>query len=503
MFCSSCGGKLQEGVAFCSGCGAKAGGGEAVVQTTTVAAAPQTQSTMVRDFRCNSCGSPLKIPTNASAAVKCPSCKTECLIERAIRNAEIAAKENIESGIPLTATPAKLHSIVAKHVANMPNLPLDVFDKIEIIREERYCVPAFIFHCNGTESFNYEAGNEKIEKYPVDRGTYVEVRTNKQMIWTPSSGTASVRKVIFATGNRKLQEQFNKLYKNIDVKKLVDIENLIYPVDVDTVSADIPQTTAFNEFAVPIIDNELEKKARAAVAKQTVSGFQLGGSNIQKEVTRIYLGMYCIVFKYNEKEHRVWVNGDGSENFMNTVIPADKSRENTVKKHKEKIEEIEKDLRVLNNKLNAVENRGFGCGFGFLVFAGIVGIIGGITLVVDAGNYEGGAALIIVSFLLTVAFIILGVNRKNSGEKEWIKRRNEIRPAIENAEKVLQEEKRILENFRQQTNPIKKFKNQKKAMRGIYESVSGDASAFDFDVVINWDDDEAMDELFDSLELED
>ena len=48
----------------------------------------------VQDFKCNGCGAPLPIPKNSKGHVKCPSCKTECVIEGLVKNAEIAAKEN-------------------------------------------------------------------------------------------------------------------------------------------------------------------------------------------------------------------------------------------------------------------------------------------------------------------------------------------------------------------------------------------------------------------------
>ena len=74
MFCPNCGGKLQEGAAFCAGCGSKSGS-----VNTTQSPVLQSQTTTVRDFRCNGCGSPLKIPSNSRAPVQCPSCKTECM----------------------------------------------------------------------------------------------------------------------------------------------------------------------------------------------------------------------------------------------------------------------------------------------------------------------------------------------------------------------------------------------------------------------------------------
>ena len=66
----------------------------------------------VKDFHCNNCGAALNIPKNSKGKVVCPSCKTECIIEGLVKNAEIQAKENINSGIPLAADKLLLNQCV-------------------------------------------------------------------------------------------------------------------------------------------------------------------------------------------------------------------------------------------------------------------------------------------------------------------------------------------------------------------------------------------------------
>jgi hypothetical protein len=145
------------------------------------AAPPQSQTVLVRNFRCNSCGNQLEIPSNSKAPVRCPFCRTSCIIDGVIRNAEIAAKENINSGVHLFATPATLHcqlvSILTPH-----HLLLD-FEKIEVVREERYCVPAYCFYCNGTASFTYEKGVERTETYTA----FDEIQEKTHIEWYSGS----------------------------------------------------------------------------------------------------------------------------------------------------------------------------------------------------------------------------------------------------------------------------------------------------------------------------
>lgn len=442
MFCENCGGVVHEGSAFCPGCGAKTGEG-VTAQTPPI----QIQTTKVRDFRCNNCGAPLKIPTNSSAPVRCPSCKTECLIEKAIKNAELAAKENIESGIPLTATSAKLHRAVISVLAKSPAMPLDVFEKVEIILEERYCVPAYVFHCNGTESFNYEVGNERSQTYTVNKGDSVEIREKTRTEWTPSNGTASVRKIIVAAGNKDLAKQVQGLYANLDTKKLIDIEDLIFPTDVNTSNSNLPLTSAFNEFAVPVIESELKIKAEEQIAKQTTTGLSFGGATIQKETVRIFLGMYRIVFRYEEKEHSIWVSGDGSRRWWNEGVPEDSTQ-------KLAINNIKQDM---DNALSAVP-----VPTTTIFTIGLWGsIVGGIIIALNSGF-----VWIVIGI---IGAIVCGVMRGKVMDS-YNEQCSEIKAKFDNE---IGEIKAASENVVQQ------FKNKKQPLRGIYQNMlAGDESAF-------------------------
>lgn len=162
---------------------------------------------MARDFRCNSCGAPLKIPKNSRGHVTCPSCRNECVLEGLAKIAEIAAKENINSGIPLTASPATLHRQLVRALYESPDTPVDVFDKIEVVQEKHYCVPAYCFYCNGTASFTYEAGNRREHKTAIDLGDRTRVETERYTEWTHMSGSASISATLFAPGERKLAPQ--------------------------------------------------------------------------------------------------------------------------------------------------------------------------------------------------------------------------------------------------------------------------------------------------------
>jgi len=324
--------KLNEGVSFCSGCGAKTGEG-AAVQSAPVSAAP-SPSIMVRDFRCNSCGAPLKIPDNSRSSVRCPSCETECIIEGLIKNAEIADKENINSGLHLFASPAALHKVLINVLSQSPFLPLDALDKIVVVREERHCVPAYCFYCNATASFTYEKGVERKETYNVVRkdskgGIISDVKEKTHIDWHPGSSSASVSQTVFVPGNRKMASQTMKLYSSFDSKKLIDIEQMNFPADVVTYNYDMPQAAVFSEYVLPDVDKTLKDKANSSVSNQNVRNLSMGGSNVQKDVVRVFFGLYRVVYRYNDNEYSVWITGDGKK-FFHDGIPEDQVRKNTL-----------------------------------------------------------------------------------------------------------------------------------------------------------------------------
>lgn len=382
----------------------------------------------VQDFKCNGCGAPLPIPKNSKGHVKCPSCKTECVIEGLVKNAEIAAKENINSGVPLSATPATLHRTLISLLSQSICAPLDVLDKVEVIREERYCVPAYCFYCNGTAAFTYEVGNERSQTYTVNRGDKVEVREQTRIEWSPSSSTAAISTTVFASGNRRLATKIEKLYANFDPNKLVDIEDLTFPADVETYNCDLPNLASFNEYVAPSIEKALMEKAVYTISNQNTRGLSMGGASIQKDTVRVFLGLYHVVFKYNNEEYSVWFTGDGEKAFSER-LPEDIQRKNI--------------LSELLRKRESIQLKTGGLKFG--MYACIIGAL-----------FTKGISLI--------GAIIFAVLR--------FKKKKEYQAKLDLAQKEINE-------FEAQSiNAVKQFQMQKKALRGIYEEVTGDANAF-------------------------
>lgn len=305
-------------------------------------------STMqVRDFHCNNCGAPLEIPKNSKGKVICPSCKTECIIEGLVKNAEIQAKENINSGIPLFADKAQLNQSLVQLFTNSSDRPLDLLEKAVVLKEEHFCVPAYLYYCNGMASFTYEAGNQREHKTAIDLGDKTRVEKEQYTEWTQMSSSASTTATLIASGNREYGSIIKGLYMTLDPNLLVDVEELDYPYDVQTLAYNLPQSAAFNEYVKPYMDDLLEQKAIDSLNGKTYRNITMGGSNVQKdEIIRVFLGLYHIVYQYNGKNYSVYLTGDG-RNYMYDDVPIDSERQRALQEKQTSMENLPKERKWL------------------------------------------------------------------------------------------------------------------------------------------------------------
>lgn len=284
----------------------------------------------VRDFHCNNCGAPLEIPKNSKGKVVCPSCKTQCIIEGLVKNSEIQAKEDINSGIPLSATFSILHEKVVSILTSSPSMPLDILENAIVIKEEHLCIPAYLYYCNGMASFTYDAGNEREHKTAIDLGDKTRVEKERYIEWTQISSMASATATLIASGNREYSSQIQQLYMHYDPNKLIDVEDLEFPFDVETCSYNLPQSAAFNEYIKPYMDELLKEKAVESLKDKNYQNLSMGGANVQKdEIIRIFLGMYHIVYEYNGKQYSIYIDASGT-NCIYDDVPIDTNREKTL-----------------------------------------------------------------------------------------------------------------------------------------------------------------------------
>ena len=155
-----------------------------------------------KSFCCDACGTPLKIPKNSRGHVQCPSCRNDCVLEGLAKNAEIADKENINCGVPLSASPSVLHRRLVSSLYEFPHIPLDTFDKTEVVRQEHHCAPAYIFYCNATASFTYESGTvvkQRVSEGETDK-RYASTTTYTDTQWHGQNGSVSASLTMLAPG---------------------------------------------------------------------------------------------------------------------------------------------------------------------------------------------------------------------------------------------------------------------------------------------------------------
>jgi hypothetical protein len=369
---------------------------------------------------------------------------------------EIAAKENITSGFPLTATHATLHRKLVSLLAGAANMPLDVFEQVEVVREEHYCVPAYCFYCNASSSFSYEAGVQKRQTYTADLGDKVRTTRETWIEWNVKNGSVSISKTIFAPGNKKFAYPIMKLYRDADPKKWISTEELNFPPDVDTHSYDLPMPAAFSEYVASAIDKALEEKAHESVKTQYTQNFSFGGSNMHKEVVHVFLGLYRIVFKYKGKEYYLWVSGNG-EKSISGGVPEDAQRQQALEEKQKAKEQALANIPVPKT--------------GWLNFGKWICILAGILFLLvaftnpNAGDSALGGSIAAISIGLA---IFLGVVRSKK-RKPFLAKKSDVEA---------QAQKEIDDFAAQPKAVLEQFKDQKKALRGIYEDVTGNAKAF-------------------------
>jgi uncharacterized Zn finger protein (UPF0148 family) len=426
-----------------------------------VPVAVNSASVYAKDFRCNGCGTPLKIPKNSRGHVVCPACRNECVIEGLVKNAEIAAKENINCGVSLNATPATLHHQLVSLFLGCPYVPLDVFDKIEVVREERHCVPAYIFYCNATASFTYESGTEVVSR--VSKGgkiTYTQEYTDTQ--WHGQNGSVSDSLTMLAPGNKLLAESVMELYSNFDFNRMTDVEELEFPPDTDTHKSNLTFPVAFNEYVQPRVEKMLEKKATDTLSGRMIRNLSMGGSNIQKETVRAFLGVYRVVYKYDGQEYSMWATGDGQKVYHDSV-PIDFQRKSVYEKKKRKSAYVKKKGLCQEKDLELIPSKGCcGLGCGFIVCLLAAPFTYGISLI--------GAIICCVLFYKNETQV-----REHN---EQVREHNERQKKGHN-EQLAQAKADLAVFETQQSDVLQRMRGGRKALRGIYEGeITDDASVF-------------------------
>jgi hypothetical protein len=418
------------------------------MSTATTAGARSTS------FKCggsggDGCGAPLEIPKNSKGRVVCQYCGRDNVIEGITKNAEMAKKEDINSGIPLFAPAAVLHRRIVAFLTESPSMPIDVLQEGEVVREEHHCVPAYLYYCEGRAEYSYEIGNQRERQRAVQSGDSIVYRTEQYIEWSHMSGSSSASSTVFTAGNRETVQQVQKLYMLLSPGALIDYDELDFPHDVITYDYNLPQAAAFNEYVKPYMASVLQKRSQEALkGKQTRNLSMNGDPNIKREgdITRVFLGLYRLVFKYRDKEYSIWVTGDGARAY-HEGMPIDQSRAEALSRKHQAFEAAKSAVPLPKTGL-----------WSFLI---ALSIIGGLILA-----FGVWFPLILIGI---AGWIVSGIKRKNV-KKPYD---NRIREITDNYNKD------VAAFNAEVQNAIARFKSAKQPLRGVYENeLAGDASAF-------------------------
>ena len=274
----------------------------------------------IKSLSCPSCGAPLSVTKNTTDIVYCGKCGTKCVITGLSVNEEILKKNNINSGIPVIATPDRIHNTVFTFVTTSKNFPINVLEELEITAVRVVSVPAYLFTVSAFATCTYEAGNQRRQQ---DGSSYIE--------WTQMSAVANYSQTVIVCGNNKYLNVIHSFYSTMDPAKLVDIEFLNYPAGTVTESFDVPYFTAFNQYVKPAVDQGIKASAQQPLNGKKYRNFSMGPANIQKEYeARISLGIYIVDCKFKHQHFSLYLNSDATNYLASVQAPEDTARSSYV-----------------------------------------------------------------------------------------------------------------------------------------------------------------------------
>lgn len=286
----------------------------------------------IKSLSCPNCGAQLSVTKNTTDIVYCGACGTKCVITGLNVNEEILKKNNINSGIPLSASPNQIHNSVFTFVTTSKNFPINVLEELEITAVRTISVPAYLFTVSAFATCTYEAGNQRQQDNIVtNRNGQVVTQHRTYTEWTQMSSVASCNQTVIVCGNNIYMNVINSFYSFLNPASLVDIEYLDYPTGTVTESFNVPYASAFNQYVKPAVDQGILASAQQPLMGKMYRNLSVGQANIQKEYeARISLGIYVVDCTYKHQKFAVYLNANAS-NYLATVRPPeDEARTNFI-----------------------------------------------------------------------------------------------------------------------------------------------------------------------------
>lgn len=276
----------------------------------------------IKSLNCPNCGAQLSVTRNTTDIVFCGACGTKCVITGLNVNEEILKKNNINSGIPLIASPIKIHDSIFEFITTSKNYPINVLEDLVITSVKTVSVPAYLFTVSAFATYTYEAGNQRQQDNVVtNRKGQVVTQHKTYTEWTQMSSVANYGQTVVVCGNNIYMNIINCFYGSMNPSSLVDIEYLDYPAGTVTESFNVPYASVFNQYVRPSIEQGIFASAQLPLQGKMYRNFSIGQANIQKEYeARISLGLYVVDCSYNNLHFSIYLNSDAT-NYLATVKP--------------------------------------------------------------------------------------------------------------------------------------------------------------------------------------
>ncbi len=390
----------------------------------------------VKAYVCSNCGAALNLNKAAGNRVECSYCGTVNQLENMVKNNEILAKDNINSGVNLYASMSLRHKKVLDIIASEQASPLDVYQRATIVKEEHICVPMFLFMASGTGTYSYEIGYQR-ERQKIQGDSIV---TERYTEWSPVSSAVSCSETYFVCGNKDLKGVVDQFPDLMTVSDLIDIEDLELPADVQMNKFNYPQATAFENDVKPRAEALLKANAENSIRNQNTRNGHISSNVRIDTVQRVYLTLYRITVQYGEKLMTVWLDYKGrySRYDQTFVDPMRKSQ-----------------IDAQNAVINSIKPKGKGLWIALIIVS--------VILILICLCLNGALKLLA---LLPVAGIVFPIIKMVNNNKDY------------NA-KISAEREKLEEILKPFTMATRAFIEKQVALNGIYQSVTGDATAFD------------------------
>ena len=276
-----------------------------------------------KNCECPNCHATLQIRQGGKGY--CEYCDKEFPVEGVVKNAEIAEKENIVGSMEMRTGPSDLHWHLVALLKNAEYIPLDVFEKTQILSVEKFCVAGYLFDCSITANYTYDVGNEREREHTSVTGNTVTVSTRTHTEWTSQNSSHACSETVFCSGNKEFSDAVLDVWRDGDPSNLADIEDAsAVSTDTITYGYNNPVSAAFDDKAKNYIEKSVKSAIRQQIRNQYWRNLNVSSPRVDKTNKRVYLNLSKVAYFYDNRTYIMWVAGDGHRHSGRYPVDTDR-----------------------------------------------------------------------------------------------------------------------------------------------------------------------------------